>query len=90
MWYLDLKYSFECELRPLNNDTYVLKFGENTNGYDYSNIYVEHIVYEPIVITENEVREFVEPLKEPINIDSDDKAHVEESEEVHVEVWEDV
>ncbi|KAI5448203.1 hypothetical protein KIW84_015576 [Lathyrus oleraceus] len=90
MWYHDPKFSFKCELRPLNNDTYVLKFGEDMNGHDVSNIYVKHIIDEPIVITEDEVGEYVEFVHDPIQIDSDDEVHVEEKGVVHFEEREEV
>lgn len=33
------------------------------SGYEFANIYVEYIVDEPIDITEDELKEFVEPIK---------------------------
>lgn len=81
MRYHHPKFSFECGLIPLNNDAYVLKFGEDMNGYDLANIYVKHIVYELIVISEEQVKKYVELVHDPIQIDSDDEIHVDESEE---------
>ena len=54
MWYHHLKLSLARGLRPLNNDADVLKFGEDMKGYDLGNIYVEHVVDEPEVLTEEE------------------------------------
>ncbi|KAI5412884.1 hypothetical protein KIW84_057491 [Lathyrus oleraceus] len=87
MWYHDLKYSFEHGVKPINNDKDVLKFGEEMSGYEIASIYVEHVVNEPTIITEDEVREFVEPIQEPINIESDEReeVQVEEREELQSE-----
>lgn len=60
-WYHHPKFSFESGVRLLNNDAYVLKFGKDMNNYDVVNIYVEHIVDWPIVISEEQVKEYVEP-----------------------------
>ncbi|XP_058765307.1 uncharacterized protein LOC131638779 [Vicia villosa] len=81
MWYHHPKFSFERGLRPLNNDADVLKFGEDMNGYDVGNIYVEHIVDEPVVLSEEQVREYVEPVQDTIEIESDDEVHLDNSEE---------
>lgn len=59
MWYHDLKFSLECWLRPIIKDKDVLKFGEGMKGYDYVDIYVEHIVDEPNIIAEDEVKGYV-------------------------------
>lgn len=80
-----MKCSFSRVLSPLNNDTNVLKFGEDMSGYEYAKIYVEHMVDEPIVIIIDEVSEFVKPIQEPLTIDLDDDVQVEEREEVQVE-----
>lgn len=62
IWYHDLKYSFEHGLKPLNNDKDVLKFGEDMSSYESANICVEHVVDKPDVITEYEVRNYVEHI----------------------------
>ncbi|KAI5441136.1 hypothetical protein KIW84_010557 [Lathyrus oleraceus] len=90
MWYHDMKFSLERGIRTINNDKDVLKFGEDMKGYDYNDIYVEHIVYEPNFVTENEVREFVEAQQETINVELDDEVHIEDKDEDNVEETEEV
>ncbi|CAI8614440.1 unnamed protein product [Vicia faba] len=78
MWHYDLKFSFEHGLGPHNKDTYVLKFGEDMNGYEVANIYVEHIVDELIFIIEDGVRKEGE-----LHVKKRKEVHVEESEEIY-------
>ncbi|KAI5439999.1 hypothetical protein KIW84_025384, partial [Lathyrus oleraceus] len=90
MWYHGLKFSLECRFRPINIDKDVLKFGKDMKGYDFADIYIEHIVDEPNVVTGDKVREYVEAQQETINVDSDDEVHVEDKDEDHVEETEEV
>ncbi|CAK8534364.1 unnamed protein product [Lathyrus sativus] len=90
IWYHDPKFSLERRLRPMNNDKDILKFGEDMKGYDYADIYVDHIVDEPEVVTKDEIREYVEVQQETINVDSDDEVHLEDNDEDNVEEMEKV
>lgn len=54
------------------------KFDEDIKGFDVGNIYVEHVVDEPEVITEEEVREYVEPVHDPIDIELDESSEDED------------
>lgn len=60
MWYYYPKFSFDCGLRPLNNDVDVVKFAEYLNEFKSFDIYVEHIIDDSIICTKKECNEYVE------------------------------
>ncbi|KAI5421780.1 hypothetical protein KIW84_045278 [Lathyrus oleraceus] len=90
MWYHDSKFSLEHGRIPINNDKDILKFREDMKGYDYVNIYVEHIVDELNVVIEDGVREYIKARQDTINIDSNDEVHLEDKDEDHLEETEEV
>ncbi|XP_058784836.1 uncharacterized protein LOC131659698 [Vicia villosa] len=55
LWYWNPAYSFARGLRPLNNDTDVLQFSKDVEGYEVVDLYVEHSIEIPDIVDESEL-----------------------------------
>ncbi|KAK2427339.1 hypothetical protein QL285_025923 [Trifolium repens] len=55
LWYCDPSLSFSRGLRPLNNDNDLLNFVGDVKGFEVVDVYVEHIVDNPLVVSESDV-----------------------------------
>jgi hypothetical protein len=52
LWYCDPRLSFSRGLRPLNKDNDVLKFIGDVKGFEIVDVYVEHKVDNPLVVSD--------------------------------------
>ncbi|KAK2416396.1 hypothetical protein QL285_038793 [Trifolium repens] len=52
LWYCDPRLSFSRGLRPLNKDNDVLKFIGDVKGFEVVDVYVEHKVDNPLVVSD--------------------------------------
>ncbi|XP_058784134.1 uncharacterized protein LOC131658902 [Vicia villosa] len=90
LWYWNPNFSFSHGLRPLNNDSDVLRFMEDVRGFKVVDIYVEHKVEEVSiddVIFEEEVTVEVEVNnEEEVNVEENVEVEVDNKEEENVEV----
>jgi hypothetical protein len=63
LWYCDPRLSFSRGLRPLNKDNDVLKFIGDVKGFEVVDVYVEHNVDNPLMVSD--------PVVEDVSVEAE-------------------